>query len=511
VNSAASRCDLVARKGTRTWSKSSWVDGRGLASLAGMERTTERTLVIMGASGDLTKRWLLPGLGALLAKGGVQGLSVIGSGIEAWDDERWRATIAESFRSGGARGPEVDAAIRDASYLRADVTREADLRRLLAAARGDVILYFALPPGITRRSCDVLAMIGVPEGTRLVMEKPFGTDVTSARALNELLARIVPEESVYRVDHYLGMHTVLNILGLRFANRFFEPLLRSEHVRRVEIISAEPLGLEGRARYYDAAGALVDVTQSHLLQLLALIAMDPPTRLDARDLRDHKAQVLRATRVWNGDPVTWSRRGRYTAGEIDGRRLPSYVDEDGVDADRNTETFAEVVLEVDTWRWAGVPFHLRTGKALSGLQKAVIITFGDPAWVPTGLSGYARPNRLVIGIDPSGLQIDLNVNGPGDPRVIDPVTLASDLGPGDLPPYGEVLKEVIEGDPWLSVSAEMAFESWRIVEPVIGAWADNQVPLEDYPAGSAGPAEWPARDERPGVRTVRDPLSRATL
>ncbi len=470
-----------------------------------MERNHERTLLIMGASGDLTKRWLLPGLGPLLATGTVHGLSLIGSDMEAWDDGRWRATIAESFTTAGARGPAVDAAVRGARYVQADVTKEPDVRRLLAARRGELILYFALPPEITRRCCELLAALTVPEGTRMVMEKPFGTSAASAKALNDLLARIVPEERVYRVDHYLGMHAVLNILGLRFANRMIEPVLTSEHVQRVDIVSEEPLGLEGRASYYDRAGALVDVTQSHLLQVLALIAMDAPTHLDARDLRDRKAQVLRATRVWNDDPVTWSRRGRYTAGEIDGRRFPSYVDEEGVDPDRNTETFAEVVLEVDTWRWAGVPFHVRTGKALRALRKAVVITFKDPGWLPAGLSGYSRPNRLIIGIGPPALQIDLNVNGPGDRRVIDPVTLDTALAPGDLPPYGEILKEVLEGDPSLSVRADLAFESWRIVEPVLEAWRNDRVPLQDYPAGGDGPDEWPTRDRRrQEVTTAQD-------
>ena len=178
------------------------------------------------------------------------------------------------------------------------------------------------------------------------MEKPFGTSVATAEALNRLVTRLVPENQIYRVDHYLGMHGVQNIIGLRFANRLIEPLLGSTHVQRIEIISEEPLGVEGRAGYYDRAGALVDVAQSHLLQVLALVAMEPPARLDARDLRDGKAQVLRATHVWNDDPVKWSRRARYTAGAVDGRQLPSYVEEDGVDPARCTETFAEIVLEV---------------------------------------------------------------------------------------------------------------------------------------------------------------------
>ncbi len=455
-----------------------------------------QTLLLLGATGDLTRRWLLPGLGPLLAMEDDRALSLIGSGTEVWDDARWRGHLADSFENAGARGSAINAVLRSARYIPADATNAGDLRRLLAASDRDLILYFALPPHVTRRACELLADITVPAGTRLVLEKPFGTSAQSAQALNDLLARIVPEEQVYRVDHYLGMHTVLNIIGLRFANRLIEPLLTSEHVQCIEITSEEPLGVAGRARYYDRAGALVDVTQSHLLLLLALVAMEPPAQLTARDLHACLAQVLRATHVWEDDPVAWSRRGRYTAGTANGRRLASYVDEDGVDPARNTETFAEVVLEVDTWRWAGVPFYVRTGKALRALRNSIVITFKDPSWIPPGLLGYERANRLVIGIDPPKLQIDLNINGPADRHVIDPVTLDTAFGPGDLPPYGEILKEIFDRDQTLSVRGDIAVESWKVVEPVLAAWRRGLVPLQDYAAGSHGPAEWPTRSRR---------------
>jgi glucose-6-phosphate 1-dehydrogenase len=296
---------------------------------------------------------------------------------------------------------------------------------------------------------------------------------------------------VYRVDHYLGMATVLNIVGLRFANRMLESVLNAEQVQSVDIVFDETLALEGRAGYYDRAGALVDMIQSHSLQVLALLAMEAPSTLEARDFRDGKALVLRATRVWDDDPATWSRRARYTAGEIDGRRLPSYVEEDGVDPDRKTETFAEVVLAVNTWRWAGVPFRVRAGKALRALRKEAVVTFREPPWVPTGLTGYDRPDQLRIGFDPDRLSLDLNINGPDDPSVIEPVTLEATFGPGQLPPYGEVLRGVFEGDPTLSVRGDIAVECWRIVEPVLRAWREDQVPLQEYPAGTTGPEEWP--------------------
>lgn len=448
-----------------------------------------QTLLILGASGDLTARLLLPGLGGLLASGRGVRILLIGSSRHNWDDHRWRRQVAESFAAVHAVGQTVDAVTETARYVQADVTSEADLRRLLDDCAGRLIIYFAVAPEITVAACRLLARVGLPPGARLVLEKPFGADSASATALNDLLTGLVPEDCVYRVDHYLGMSTVLNILGMRFANRMLEPVLNAEHVDSVDIVFDESLALEGRAGYYDGAGALVDMIQSHALQVLALLAMEAPSTLQARDLQDCKAQVLRATRVWDDDPRVHSRRARYTAGEVEGRLLPSYVDEDGVDPFRNTETFAEIVFAVNTWRWAGVPFRVRAGKALRAQRKEAVVTFKQPSWIPTGLTGYDRPDRLRIGFDPDRLCLDLNINGPGDPSVIDPVTLETTVGPGDLSAYGDVLRGVIEGDPRLSVRGDNAVECWRIVEPVLQAWRDDQVPLTEYPAGSTGPGK----------------------
>jgi glucose-6-phosphate 1-dehydrogenase len=197
--------------------------------------------------------------------------------------------------------------------------------------------------------------------------------------------------------------------------------------------------------------------------------------------------------VWADDPVASSFRARYTAGEVDGRRLPSYVDEEGIPADSTTETLAEVVLAVDTWRWAGVPFRVRSGKAVGHPRREVVITFKPPPLIPGGLTGADRPDRLRFGIGPNvgHLSLDLNINGPGDPTVIDPATLETELGAGELPEYGEVLKGILDGDPTLSVRGDVAVDCWRIVGPVVEAWRDGQVPLQEYQAGSAGPDGWP--------------------
>jgi glucose-6-phosphate 1-dehydrogenase len=455
----------------------------------GMTTSAQQTLLILGASGDLTARLLLPGLGRLIAAGGLAELSLVGSGMDDWDDDRWRERVRASFATVDADGERETEVVKTARYVPADVTRPDDLRRLLDATRGPIVIYFALPPAITAKACAALGDVGLPAGTRLVLEKPFGTDLGGARSLNERLARLVHEEQIHRVDHFLGKSTVINIVGLRFANRILEPVLNADHVESVDIVFDENLGLEGRAGYYDGAGALVDMIQSHLLQVLGLLAMEPPPTLDARDLRDRKAQVLRATQVWGGDPQRSSRRARYTAGTIDGRTLAGYADEAGIDPARGTETLAEIVLAVDTWRWSGVPFRLRSGKALGTRRKEAVISFRQPPRVPDGLTGHSQPDRLRLGFGPDSLSVDLNINGPGDPFVLDPVTLEADFGPGDLPAYGEVLRGVFEDDPTLSVRGDTAEECWRIVEPVLAAWRRGDVPLHEYPAGSAGPSD----------------------
>jgi glucose-6-phosphate 1-dehydrogenase len=450
-----------------------------------------QTLLILGAAGDLTARLLLPGLGTLLADGGAGDLLLVGSDRDDWDDARWRERVTRAFAAAEVEGRAAAAVVERARYHRADATSPDDLAKLLEQVEGRPAVYFALPPAVTWKACRALREVGVPDGTRLVMEKPFGTDLASARELNALLDEIVPEDHVHRVDHFLGMATVLNIVGVRFANRILEQVLSGRHVARVDVVFDETLALEGRAGYYDGAGALIDMLQSHLLQVLALVAMEPPPSLTGQDVRDGKAQVLRATRLWGDDPVASSHRARYTAGELDGRKLPAYADEDGVVPERRTETLAAIELAVDTWRWAGVPFRLRSGKAIGAPRQEVIVTFKDPPRVPEGLTGYRRPDRLRLGLGAHRLALDLNVNGRGDPFAVEPATLEGDYGPGDLLEYGQVLRGVLEGAPQLSVRADAAVESWRIVEPVLAAWRENRVPLEEYAAGTAGPEGWP--------------------
>jgi glucose-6-phosphate 1-dehydrogenase len=450
------------------------------------------TLLILGAGGDLSTRLLLPALGQLLTKRPELAVQLVGAGREEFSPDAWRQTLATSFATAEASGAAVDALVASAVYQQADVTHVADLERLLGLCDGTPSIYFALPPAVTERVCEALADIALPPGTQLALEKPFGIDEDSAAKLNARLAKLVPDDQIHRVDHFLGRSTVFNLLGLRFANRIFEPVWNSENIERVDIVYDEQLGLEGRAGYYDSAGALVDMIQSHLLQVMAILAMEPPSTLNATDLRGAKGAVLRATRVRGGSPKRSSRRARYEAGTVDGRKLAAYVDSPGVDPANNTETLAEVTFEIDNWRWAGVPFTLRSGKALAARRREIVITFKAVPHLPTGLRGLKDPTVLRIFLAPDEMSLELNINGPADPFELERVNLGATFGPGQLLAYGEVLEGILEGDPSLSVRGDTAEHCWRIVAPVLKAWRDGDVPLDSYPAGSAGPDGWPA-------------------
>jgi glucose-6-phosphate 1-dehydrogenase len=449
-----------------------------------------KTLVIFGAGGDLSTRLLLPGLGQLLAADRDIELELIGASNASITPEAWQDMLRTAFAKGGADPEATEPVVARSRYFVTDATNAGDLSRILGECANPPALYFALPPAVTEASCRALDTIDLPEGTSLALEKPFGTDLASAIALNRLVSRLVPESRVHRVDHFLGKSTVLNLLGLRFANRIFEQNWNAENVERIEISYDEKLGLESRAGYYDKAGALVDMIQSHLLLVLALATMEPPSTLDSDDLRGAMAQALRATHLWPGEPALVARRARYSAGTIDGRDLPSYADEEGVDPSRNTETLAEITLAVDNWRWAGVPIVLRSGKALDDTRKDIVVTFKPVPHLPTGLIGATAPTRLHIALDPNGMKLDINVNGEGDPFTLETVSLETDLSAGQLDAYGEVLAGILTSDPSISVRGDVAEECWRIITPVLEAWNTGAVPLDEYPAGSAGPAHW---------------------
>ncbi|MFS0734726.1 glucose-6-phosphate dehydrogenase [Microbacterium sp. 1P10UB] len=452
---------------------------------------TQTTLIVLGASGDLTSRLLMPALGQLLTREPQRGIRLIGAGMDDWDDAKWREVVTASFATVKASGSAVDAVLAGATYRQSDITKPEDLTALLAEAEGRPAFYFAVPPAVAAKACVALEQVTLPEGLILALEKPFGTDEASAHALNEVLTKLVPEDQVHRIDHFLGRSTVLNVLGVRFTNRIFEPTWSAEHIESVVIRYDEALGLEGRAGYYDKAGALVDMIQSHLLQVMAVVAMDPPSTLGAMDLRDAKAVVLRATSLWKDDAIASSRRARYAAGTIGDRTLPAYADEKGVDPARGTETLAEMTVGVATSRWAGVPFTLRSGKALGDRRSEIVIRFKPVTHLPGGFEGSADPTVLRLTLGPDRMALEINVNGPGDPFELDRVAMEAEFGEGELLAYAEVLQGILDGDPTLSVRGDTAEQCWRIVQPVIDAWHADTVPLEEYPAGTPGPASWP--------------------
>ena len=462
-----------------------------LARMAQTDPTT--TLLILGAHGDLTHRLLLPGLATLLDTERDRRVRVVGADRMEVSDKDWRGIVADSFHLAGAPKVVSNRVLRQTAYVQTDVLDAASLEHVVEeCGEGPLVIFFALPPAITMKACAILAGLNLPAVTRLALEKPFGTDKRSAMSFNRLLARVVPEDDIFRIDHFLGVATVLNLIGLRFANRVLQQVWDSEEIEKVEIVYDEDLALEGRAGYYDGAGALKDMLQSHLLQMLAIFAMESIATLDARELQDQKAQALRATRLWGNSPKRSSRRARYTAGRIGSRTIPDYTEEQGVDPSRNTETLAEVTLEIANNRWAGVPFVLRSGKALGTPRKQVVVHFRPVAHLPTGFGGDHGGDRLVIDLKPGAVSFTVTMNAEGDPLDLERKTLSATLAAPRMQPYGEVLGYILDGNQLLSVSGDAAVDCWRIMAPVIAAWKADKVPLESYAAGSAGPDGWPS-------------------
>jgi glucose-6-phosphate 1-dehydrogenase len=446
------------------------------------------TFVVLGGSGDLTGRLLLPSLAQLVGTGVLgEDVRVLAVSREEWDDGAYRDWARRRLT---AHAPDLDEQVREQvvgrlGHVCGDVTSAGDLRAALDRVEGAPVVYLALPNTVFLPTLQALREVGLPAGARVVVEKPFGRDEADARELNAVLRDLVPEDATFRIDHFLAKQTVLNVLGLRFANRLFEPVWNAAHVESVEIVFDETLGLEGRAGYYDRAGALRDMLQNHLLQVLALVAMEPPRTIDHEVLPARKADVLRAVRP-PADPGTGSVRGRYTAGTVEGRHLPDYVAEDGVDPARGTETYAEFTVTIENWRWAGVPFRLRTGKALGSERREVVVRF-RPVPHLAFVDEQPEPDVLRFRLSPDSIALELNLNGAGDPFDLERGVLEVTSPPQQLPAYAVLLQEVLAGDPTLSISAAEAEEGWRIVAPVLAAWAADEVPLLGYPAGSAGP------------------------
>lgn len=454
--------------------------------------TLKATLVILGASGDLTHRLLLPGLGTLLHEKHYD-VRLIGAAVDPISEDEWKKRVTEAFTEAKCPKSALDAVLASCRFEQLDATNPDDLRQFLDSITEPgrpIVLYFALPPAVSIKVCQALSKLQLPPDIRLGIEKPFGSDLQSAHDFNLLLTSIVREDQIFRVDHFLGKATVLNLLGLRFGNRIFEPTWNNVNIERVEIVIDETLALEGRAGYYDHAGALKDMIQSHLLLVMSIFAMEEPARVDSVELRDLMSHTLRQTHVFNDDGVANSRRARYTAGNVNGTPVPDYVAEQGVNPDNQTETLAEVTVEIRNARWAGVPFRLRSGKALGDGMRAIIVKYKDVDYLPEGFNAPAPANVLVIGMGPESLYLKVATNGEGSIWDFEETIMQADLGESPLRPYGEILEGILKGDPLLSVRGDTAEELWRITQPVIDAWESGAVRLDEYHAGSAGPTNW---------------------
>jgi glucose-6-phosphate 1-dehydrogenase len=446
--------------------------------------------VIFGGTGDLAGRFLLPALAALKARGHLPDrFELVGASREDLSDEQYRSWAADWLEREAA---DIDARARDtvvgsSRHHRLDLGDPVNVAACLDG-EGPVAVYFALPPAVFPIAVSALKQAGLPAESQVVFEKPFGEDLESARTLNRLVAELVDERHVFRVDHFLAMTTVQNVLGTRLANRVLEPIWNSAHIDEIEIIWEESLALEGRAGYYDHVGALKDMVQNHLFQLLCLVAMEPPISLGERDLRDRKVDVLRSVRPFeDADIGIRTRRARYRAGRVGDRDIPAYVDENGVTPEHGTETFAEVALELESWRWSGTGFRLRTGKAMGADRKEVVVHFRPTPGLPFESSQGLVPNRLRFELEPEGLILELTGTGPGAAMTLVPLTLTAEMEPPELPAYGRILLDVLEGNSALSIRADEAEHAWRILTPVLEGWSRHLAPLEEYDAGSDGP------------------------
>jgi glucose-6-phosphate 1-dehydrogenase len=496
------------------------------------DETTPVTLVIFGASGDLTKRKLLPALYALAHEHRLpQRFAVIGFARRAKTSaafrDEMRAGVEQFSRLRPIRAEVWDGLARSLHYVTGsfeDPGAYQRLRDLMRERDGEGgagrnrVFYLATPPDaypviVARLGGAGLvtdAWNGPDEGvagtgwSRIIVEKPFGRDLDSARALNADLHRVFRERQVYRIDHYLGKETVQNILTFRFGNSIFEPLWNRRYVDHVQLLVGEDLGVEGRGGYYDTAGALRDIVQNHMLQLLSLVTMEPPATFEADAVRDEKVKVLRAIRPISVEPDTDGMvRGQYVSGMHRGRKIPAYADEPGVGPETATETYAALRLEIDNWRWAGVPFYLRTGKALPKRVTEVTIQYRQPPLLlfqEGAHPGHAardgvEPNRLTLRIQPEeGITLRVGLKPPGPRISLVPAYLGfsyqQTFGVEPAEAYERLLLDCMLGDATLFIRRDEVETAWALVTPVLQAWASaGRAGLTYYPAGSWGPKE----------------------
>ena len=472
------------------------------------------TIVIFGASGDLTRRKLLPALYNLRRYGLLpKDFAIVGVGRKEMTREAFVAQMSKDIREFATTtvddkvwadfesrlyyvGFEFDNA-QGYTWLR-DALADIEPRH---KTQGNVLFYLATPPSFFSPIVKHCAEAGLADQSghwrRFIIEKPFGHDLDSARQLNRDLSASLMESQIYRIDHYLGKETVQNILAFRFANGIFEPVWNRRYIDHVQITVAETLGVEGRGGYYETAGVLRDMIQNHMFQLLALVAMEPPSSFDASPVRDEKVKVLNAIRPMQPEEILGHTvRGQYGEGFVDGQKLPAYRAEPSVAPTSAVETFGALQLDVDNWRWAGVPFYLRSGKRLAQHVTQIVIEFRRPPLLAFGKIQIKElePNRLILSIQPEeGIKMEIQAKRPGATMDLTPVNLDfnySDFGPTDKATgYERLLYDAMLGDTTLYHRSDMVEAAWRIATPILDVWGSIKPrDFPNYAAGSWGPA-----------------------
>jgi glucose-6-phosphate 1-dehydrogenase len=470
-------------------------------------------LVIFGGTGDLARRKLLPALLHRYADGQiVAGTRITAIARDALDAGAYRARLREDLHAvlGETEAGKLDAFLELIDYHRLDATQDAGWAEFAASLKqrnGNVrVFYLATAPDLFATICERLRAAGLSaDDARVVIEKPVGRDLASARAINDAVGRSFAERNTFRIDHYLGKETVQNLIALRFGNALFEPVWRAEHIDHVQITVAETIGAGQRAAYYDKAGALRDMVQNHMLQLLCLVAMEPPASLDADALRDEKLKVLHALRrIDTSNAAQFTVRGQYRAGAAEGHAVPGYAEELG--SPSHAETFVAIKAEVANWRWAGVPFYLRTGKRLPTRVSEIVVTFKPiPHSIFAETASSIMPNKLVLRLQPGeGVTLWLmnKVPGPGGLRLREvplDMSFADAFGVQRQPDaYERLLMDVVRGNPTLFMRRDEVEAAWRWIDPILAAWAASNDAPKPYTAGSWGPSASVALIERDG-------------